>query len=146
MIERFEQLTLGVSRVYKSIQKIKKQSMEFMGLKSTHVMCLYYLGIYKDGLTAAEICRLCMENKAGISRILNDLEHQGLISYLLPPGGKNYRSKAVLTPLGKTYTTKVNKQILKAVRAAGNGLDSTERETFYRVLTQIADNLEAFCS
>lgn len=146
MIERFEQLTLGVAKIYKSIQKIKKQSMEFMGLKSTHVMCLYYLGIYPDGLTAAEICRLCLENKAGISRILNDLENQGLISYILPPGGKNYRSKAVLTSLGKTYTNKVNLQILKAVRAASEGLDEDEREIFYKVLNRIADNLENFCS
>ena len=69
MIERFEQLTLGVSRIYKNIQKIKKQSMESFGLKSTHVMCLHYLSLYPDGLSAAELCRKCEENKGGISRI-----------------------------------------------------------------------------
>ena len=146
MIERFEQLTLGIARVYKSIQKIKKQSMEFMELKSTQVMCLYYLGLHPEGLTAAEICRLCLENKAGISRILTVLEDQGLITYQLPPGGKNYRSKAILTPLGRTYTDKVNEAIQKAVEAASQGLDPKERRIFYKVLAQIADNLEAFCN
>ena len=143
MLERFEYLSIGVSRIYKSIQKIKKQTMEFMGLKSTHVMCLYYLNMHPEGLTAAEICHLCLENKAGISRILSDLENQNLITYILPPGGKNYRSKAVLTPLGKEHTDKVILEILKAVQATGYDIDPKEREIFYKVLYKIADNLEA---
>ena len=96
MIERFEQLTLGVSRIYKNIQKIKKQSMESFGLKSTHVMCLHYLSLYPDGLSAAELCRKCEENKAGISRILTDLEHRSLIQYL-PSSGRQKIPKSRCT-------------------------------------------------
>ena len=33
MIQRFEQLTNGVARIYKSIQKIKKMEMRSWGLK-----------------------------------------------------------------------------------------------------------------
>ena len=137
MIERFEQLTLGVSRIYKNIQKIKKQSMESFGLKSTHVMCLHYLSLYPDGLSAAELCRKCEENKAGISRILTDLEHRSLIQYLPSSGGKKYRSRAVL---------QINQRILQAVEAASQGISDSQRAVFYRVLLQIGENLEEFCN
>ena len=43
MDDRFEKLTTNVAQIHKSIQKIKKIYMQSQGLKSTHVMCLYYL-------------------------------------------------------------------------------------------------------
>ena len=45
MIDRFENLTAGVTRIYKSIQKIKRHRMDSLGLKGTHVMCLHYLSV-----------------------------------------------------------------------------------------------------
>lgn len=76
MIQRFEKFTNGITRIYKSIQKIKKHKMNALGLKGTHVMCLHYLSRHSEGLTAARLCRLCNEDKAGISRILADLEQK----------------------------------------------------------------------
>ena len=40
MLERFEDLTAGVTQVYKNIQRIKKQRMNSLGLKGTQVMCI----------------------------------------------------------------------------------------------------------
>ena len=74
MVDRFEYLTSGITQIYKSIQKIKRCRMDSLGLKGTHVMCLYYLSEYPNGLTAADLCGKCREDKAGISRILSDLE------------------------------------------------------------------------
>ena len=82
MIHRFEQLTTGVSQIYKNIQRIKTLEMRSLGLKGTHVMCLYFLSSHPDGLTASDLCALCKENKAGISRILSDLKEQDL--YITP--------------------------------------------------------------
>lgn len=81
MDDRFEKLTTNVAQIHKSIQKIKKIYMQSQGLKSTHVMCLYYLSDHPDGLTAAGLCELCKEDKAGISRILSDLENRNFIAY-----------------------------------------------------------------
>ena len=61
MDDRFEKLTTNVAQIHKSIQKIKKIYMQSQGLKSTHVMCLYYLSDHPDGLTAAGLCELCKE-------------------------------------------------------------------------------------
>ncbi len=145
MIHRFEQLTTGVSQIYKNIQRIKKLEMRSLGLKGTHVMCLYFLHSHAEGLTAADLCALCKENKAGISRILADLETHGYIQYTRPQEKKRYRSKAVLTEDGKKQAKKVNRLILRAVLEGGRDITAKERDIFYRVLNLISDNLEHFC-
>lgn len=149
MIERFENLTIGVTQIYKSIQKIKRFRMDSMGLKGTHVMCLYYLGSFPEGLTAADLCDKCKEDKAGISRSLSDLESMGLIVYDRSSDTKDtkkYRAKAILTDKGKVYYKKVSNQILHATIAGGKGISEEERDIFYRVLFQIAENLHQACA
>lgn len=145
MIQRFEDLTIGVTRIYKNIQKIKKTRMNSLGLKGTHVMCLYYLSRHPEGLTATDLCNMCREDKAGISRILSDLETRNFICYA-PSQGKKYRAKAFLTELGKEQAGTVDSLILRATEAGGQGLSQKEREIFYRVLSLIADNLEQICT
>ncbi len=148
MIDRFENLTAGVTRIYKSIQKIKRQRMDSLGLKGTHVMCLHYLSEYPDGLTAADLCGKCHEDKGGISRILSDLEKAGLITYLsgnVSKDAKRYRAKAVLTEQGQSCAKKVTGLIMHATVAGGLGITPEERDIFYRILFKIADNLNQVC-
>ena len=142
MIHRFEQLTTGVSQIYKNIQRIKKLEMRSLGLKGTHVMCLHFLSRYPEGLTAARLSQLCNEDKAGISRILADLEQKRLIRYRDQESKKKYRAKAMLTETGKNEALKIKKLILRAVKAGGKGLAEKELEIFYRALFTIAENLE----
>lgn len=146
MADSFEQLTNGVTRIYKSIQKIKRLHMDSIGLKGTHVMCIHYLYTHPGGLTGTELCAKCREDKAGISRILSDLEASHMICYQNGENRKKYRAKAFLTEDGKRYGAKINKYIENAVIAGGNGLNLPDTEIFYRVLFTIADNLEELCS
>lgn len=146
MEDSFEQLTSGVTRIYKSIQKIKRLRMDRIGLKGTHVMCIHYLYAYPEGLTGTELCAKCREDKAGISRILSDLEASHMICYQDAGSKKKYRAKAVLTEEGLAYGAKVNAYIEHAVIAGANGLDASDTEAFYRVLFTIADNLDELCN
>lgn len=146
MIHRFENLTTGISQIYKSIQRIKKHEMHSFGLKGTHVMCLYFLGSHPDGLTAADLCNLCKEDKAGISRIMSDLEERGFISYGHSQDKKRYRAKAYLTSIGKKQASKVKDLILRATIEGGKGITEEERAVFYRVLFLISDNLAQVCN
>ena len=109
MIQRFEKLVTGITRIYKSIQKIKKNQMNILGLKGTHVMCLHFLSRYPEGLTATRLSQLCNEDKAGISRILADLEQKRLIRYSGQESKKKYRAKAMLTETGKNEALKIKK-------------------------------------
>lgn len=149
MIDRFEKLTTGVSQIYKSIQRIKKHKMSSLGLKGTHVMCIYYLNQYPDGLTASDLCDKCKEDKAGISRILSDLESSGYIIYNKKNtlnDKKKYRAKAILTEQGRESALKVNELILNATFIGGMGLTDEERNIFYHVLFKISDNLANLCA
>ena len=69
MQERFETFTVLINRISRDIRRIKNQEMAAYHLRSAHVSCLYY--IYSlDGVTAAELCEHCEEDKATISRAL----------------------------------------------------------------------------
>lgn len=142
-MERFEKLTSGVSQIYKSIRKIKSIEMDSIGLKGTHVLCLYYLSANPDGITATDLCAKCIEDKAAISRTLYDLERLGLVCYSAS-GDRKYRTKALLTPDGYAYAEMMNKLITRATLAAGEGISDEEREVFYRILFHIADQLDSF--
>ena len=53
--------------------------MTEFGLKGTHVMCLFFLHHTPEGLTAAQLCQLCAEDKAAISRTIATLKEKGYI-------------------------------------------------------------------
>ena len=73
MEKRFDTFSMLVSGINKSMKKIKTTEMAKFGLKSTHVFCIYHL--YKENaLTAGELCGMCREDKAGISRAIEQLE------------------------------------------------------------------------
>lgn len=142
MIDRFEKLTSGVSRIYKKIQKIKKHEMSAFGLKGTQVMCIYYLASNPEGLTAADLCAKCNEDKAAISRVLSELESGGFLSYEQDSSCKKYRNKVILTPKGNEYAKQISDIILQITEMSGAGITDKEREIFYRVLMMIADNID----
>ena len=73
MKDRFEAFVTGVTVCYKYIQRIKALEMTELGLKGTHVTCLFYLSNHPEGLTAAQLCQLCAEDKASVSRTVADL-------------------------------------------------------------------------
>ena len=52
MEERFETFTLLISKLNRSIKRIKSEEMDEFNLKSPHVSCLYY--IYKMGALTAD--------------------------------------------------------------------------------------------
>lgn len=144
MIDNFERLTGGVTGIYKDIQKLKKLYVGDIGLKGIHVMCIYYLHTNPDGLTAAGLCEKCREDKAGISRILSELEASGIITYPEKEreSGRKYRSRAVLTEKGRSCAVRVTELIRQATRIGGSGVSEQEREIFYHVLFAIAGNLD----
>ncbi len=55
MEERFETFTVLITRISRSIKRIKADEMADFELKGPHVSCLYYLS-QQDGMTAAELC------------------------------------------------------------------------------------------
>lgn len=139
MLNRFGAFVTGITACYKYIQRIKAMEMTEFGLKGTHVMCLFYLHHSSQGLTAAQLCQLCDEDKAAISRTLSELESKG---YLQTRSAKKYRAEIQLTPEGTVLAEKMDALIENWVSLGGDGLTEEKRTSFYTALELIASNLK----
>lgn len=138
-MERFETFTLLVSKLSRSIRKIKSEEMAEFGLKGPHVSCLYYLS-QCGGLTASELCERCEEDKAAVSRSLDYLEKNGYVT--CAEGSRRYRSPLELTEKGAAVCRVLNEKIERVVEAASRGLSNRERQIMYGAMAVISDHLD----
>ncbi len=144
MEERFEMFTGLIAKASRYIYKIKTGEMEEYNLKSSHVSCLYYL--YKtNALTAKELCDLCGEDKANISRAIKYLESEGYI-FCPSTAKKRYHSALFLTEKGNIIGESLSKKIDTVLFEASEGLTEENRKIFYHSLSLICRNLEKICN
>lgn len=136
----FENFTITILKLNKLVQKIKNYEMREYGLKTIHVMCGYYLDMYSEGLTASELVKLTLEDKAAISRALKTLQEKGLVSY----DNNKYNAIIRLTDEGKTFAKYINGKVSKAVEAVSYDFTEEERLSFYAELKTIAAKLENY--
>ncbi|MBQ7953615.1 MAG: MarR family transcriptional regulator [Clostridia bacterium] len=144
MFDRFEKFALTIAQINRYVQKIKTMEMSELGLKGNHTMCLYYLGKKNGGLTSTELCTLCKEDKAAISRTVTDLEALGFIKTDDTDGKREYRTKLHLTKKGEEAACILDTKIRNAVNIGGKNLTYQQREDFYASLDVIAENLEDY--
>ena len=119
MNEKYKTFTVLMASINRSIRKIKTEEMAEFRLKSPHVSCLYYL--YKeDALTAKELCEICEEDKANISRTIDYLETNG---YLVRRNEENkkYKSHLALSDMGRAVASKIAEKIDRILDAYGYG-------------------------
>ncbi len=144
MEERFENFTILIAKISRAIRKIKSEEMEEFALKSPHVSCLYYLYKNDGSLTAKELCDICDEDKASISRSLEYLEETGYIE-CNSKTEKRYKSPLILTDKGNKMGEYISNKISKNVDMASAGLSDKDREVLYKSLFIISDNLQKIC-
>ena len=109
-------------------------------LKSPHVSCIYYL--YKAGsLTAKQLCDICDEDKASVSRSIEYLENNGYIE-CNSLTQKRYKSPLKLTEQGKSIGEAVCSKIDNILNEASSGLLDADRGVMYRSLKLISENLQ----
>ena len=140
MENRFKLFTVLISKVNRCIKKIKAEEMAEFNLKSAHVSCLYYL-YEEESLTAKELCDVCDEDKAAISRSIDYLETNGYLN-CDSKTVKRYRSPLKLTEKGKLVAQKLSEKINRILAEAGFGLSDEHRAIFYNSLNLITNNLE----
>lgn len=96
MEELFSLFTMQVARCSRYIRKIKQEEMDNFDLKGPRVSCLYYLYKNDGSLTLKELCDICDEDKAYISRAVDSLEKDGYIE-CNSKTEKRYKSPLFLT-------------------------------------------------
>lgn len=145
MISKYEHFSLSVSRIYHDIQRIERTEMEKFGLKGPHAQALLAMHRYPEGITAVQLCEVCVKDKAAISRSIAELEEKGMV-LRNQTNGSSYRAKLTLTPQGTAAALAVSEKARMAVEQAGIGLDDVQREVFYKVLALISENLHTICT
>ena len=143
MEERFQAFTVLVANLNRCIYKIKTEEMAKYNLKSSHVSCIYY--IYRNGsLTPKELCDLCGEDKANISRALKYLEDN---KYLVmeQETDKKYQRPIVLTESGIKIGKHLSEKINEILSIASEGLSEEKRNVMYEGLSLINNRLNKIC-
>lgn len=138
-MDRFENFTVSILKLNKLIHKIKLYEMEEYDLRAIHVMCIYYLNSYPD-ITATELAKLTLEDKAAISRALKMLAEKGYVNYT----ADGYNAKITLTDAGKAVSEDIAQKAAAAVDAAGGSLSEKQRGEFYESLGAILKDLEKY--
>jgi DNA-binding MarR family transcriptional regulator len=151
MEKRYETFTVLIASINRSIRRLKTEAMAEYGLKSPHVSCLYYL-YRRPGMTAAELCGLCDEDKAAISRSILFLEQNG---YLTRAGGhgeetqregsKRYRSPLALTDEGRAVAERIAARVDEVLERISDGISEDERLNMYKTLLRLDRNLRGLC-
>ncbi len=144
MDERYRRFTTLIAKCTRAIKKIKSSEMAEFHLRGLHVSCLYYLYLSKQHLTATELCEICDEDKANISRAIDALEEEGFV--VCPSRTqKKYNCPISLTEKGEEVAKSVAEKVDNMVLLASQGLLEEERRIFYSSLALIAGNLEKIC-
>ncbi len=144
MEERYQMFTTLITKCARSVKRIKSNEMSGMNMKSSYVSCLYYLYINDKPMTAKELCDVCEEDKAYVSRAVDALENGGYV-LCASKTAKRYNSPISLTEQGTLVAKEVAKRVESIVERASVGLSEENRKIFYESLGLICNNLERIC-
>ncbi len=144
MEERYQLFTTLISKCARLVKRIKSNEMSGMNMKSSYVSCLYYLYINDKAMTAKELCEVCEEDKAYVSRSMDALEKGGYI-VCASKREKRYNSPISLTEKGVEVAKEIAGRIDRIVETASMGLTEENRKIFYASLGLICKNLERIC-
>ncbi len=133
--------TTLIAKCARLVKRIKSNEMSGMNMKSSYVSCLYYLYIHGKPMTAKELCDVCEEDKAYVSRAVDALEKSGYV-LCASKTVKRYNSPISLTEKGELVAKEVAKRIEDIVERASVGLSEENRRVFYESLGLISNNLE----
>lgn len=141
MINRFAVFCTQINKLSHHIQRIKNHEMKEFDLKGIHCMCLFQLHHNDNQLTLTQLAANCNEDKAAISRVVNQLTIDG---YIKEPPANKYKACLTLTDKGHEVARKIDVLAINAVDAIGNDVTEEEREIFYKVLTRLSQNMESY--
>ena len=142
MRKHFTKFSRLFSKLDRSWHKLTGNEMAKYELNSPHAV--YLDALYdapEDGITAAQLAKMCGKNKADVSRMVAILIRKGLVKKVAV-GRNMYRARLVLTEEGRQAAECVQQQAEAAVELAGEGLSAEEKATFFKALEVITANLQ----
>ena len=140
--ERFVPFVLYTERISKNIKRLADAKMEPYGIRSAHIMCILQLAKSEEGLSSAELSRVCGVDKAFVSRITSELMEKNYISRDIGPKQGKYKTKFLLTDEGVKIYDVMNDIINQFIQKTSKNTPVKKLETFYEVLNSIDTELD----
>ncbi len=140
-LNRFEEFTYIISKIYRSIQKIKLEELQKYELKGSHMSYVYFIGNSEEGLSFKEISDLSPDNKGLVSRNLKQLERRNIIFKEIE-NDKVYKGKFKLSLKGKEVFTNITKKTEELCEYVYLDNKELEIEDFYANLNKISEKLD----
>jgi DNA-binding MarR family transcriptional regulator len=141
LLDRFGQFSSTMFGVWRDIQRIERDEMEKFGYKGAYAQYLVLLSRHLDGLIASRICELCAKDKAAVSRILSEMQANGLVRRDNDEE-RVYRGRVRLTEEGERVAAYICEQACAAVTAVDKTMTEEERNLFYGTLERISAVLQ----
>ena len=141
MLSRFQQFSYVISEINRHIQKIERDKMIKYGCKGAFAQYLVTLLNHPEGLTAAQLCKLCDKDKAAVSRIVTEMQEKGLV-YRSSESSRAYNALIFLTDEGRNASEHVCMKARAAVKAVGSDMSDNDRQVLYSLLDTIAAKLQ----
>ena len=141
--DRYDQFCIFISSIAHSIQVIKKKALDEFQLRGSNVSTLFLLYRHPEGLTVTELTEYSREDKAAISRNVNELIRKGY-ARTEGEGERKYRTKVSLTQTGLIAAGKLKECICAAVTSGGDAMTEDVRKLFYECLSGIEKNLAEY--
>lgn len=139
MEHTFRTFATLITGIYKSIRRIKAETMSEFHLKSPHVSSIYYLYRAKS-MTVSQLSEASGEDKANVSRIIAYLEQNGFLSRD-SENRKHYRVALSLTEKGREVGRRLCEKLDKLLQDASRGLSEESQKELFRCLSLIDKNL-----
>ena len=136
--KRVEEFLSCFREINKLLFKIKSEAVSQFGLKSIHVMCLFYLST-KGPMSSSALVRLTLEDKAAISKAMVLLKEKGFVEFK-----KGYNEKIFLTDRGKEISEEVKKECYEVLKVARKDISDQDAFIFTKSLNLILKNLKDY--
>ncbi len=140
-LNRFEEFTYIISKIYRSIQKIKLEELQKYGLKGSHMSYIYFIGKNEQGLSFKQINELSPDNKGLVSRNLKYLMDNDVI-YKKIEDNKVYKGTFKLSQKGQEIFASITKRTEQLCEEVYLNKNEMQLEEFYKNLNDISEKLD----
>ena len=106
MLTNYEEFSLGIHELYRSMHKEETVVVNKAMLRGANVRYLVALLQYPEGLTMSQLCEVCDQDKAAVSRAISELVGREII-WRDNPKGNHYRARLKLTERGYALAKEV---------------------------------------